>query len=220
MATLVIWDLDGTVTRSEPWIIASYQYAARASGLPIPDEKTLRKYMCGGLLGHLYELFGKDGEEALKLARDYRSYYVEHCLDRVEMFEGFPEVFGVLKNMGCRQAVATMKLETAAEELLVKLDVADYFVKIAGDNPDGTVTKEMMIRSCTETGDYDRVIMIGDCPSDMKAAKEAGVGFLAAAFGYGFPVRKCETEGIPYAEHARDIPGIVANFSDSERRFA
>lgn len=206
---LVIWDLDGTLTDSKPWIFASYRFAARNNGFPEPSDEVLDRYMCGGLQEHILALFGKTGAEAQKMADDYRSYYQEHCFDKVEFFDGAREALDTLRERGVSQAVATMKLEPAAIHLMEKLGVKDHFVRIAGSDPEGHVTKPMMIRSCMDTGKYRKVIMVGDCRSDLNAANEVGVDFIAAAFGYGLPEKKCAAEGIEYIEDIRDITKII-----------
>lgn len=209
MRTLVIWDMDGTLTESKPWIIASYRYAARMSGLPEPSEEVLSTMMCGGLFGHIEQIFGKTGPEAEEIARYYRDYYIRECAPKVQLFPGILEVLRGLNEKCVDQAVATMKLQDAAEAVLERLGISKYFKLVRGDSPEGDVTKTQMIKDCVTSGDYGRVFMIGDCPGDGKAAKEAGVPFIAALFGYGYTKERCRSEGIAYAEVPEDIPGLV-----------
>lgn len=207
--TLVIWDLDGTLTESKPWIIRSYIHILEQAGLPILSDEQFSKMLCGSLHDHIHAMFGKYGKEADEIALEYRRYYAENCFHKVELFEGVRETLEELDGMGIAQAVATMKLESAAVELLDRLGISGYFARIRGGDPSGKVTKADMIRDCMSTGEYDRVVMIGDCPSDRRAAEDAGVGFLAAAFGYGYPKEKCISEGLDFAENLSDIPKMM-----------
>lgn len=210
MTTLVIWDVDGTLADSRPWIYASYRYAARATGFPEPTDEELGRHCCGGLLDNISTLFGLTGDKARAMGDLYRSYYAEECLDRVCTFNGVPEVLRELKDQGVKQAVATMKIQSAAEDLLGKLGILDCFTKVSGADLDGRITKTQMIRSCMESIEHDRAVMIGDCPQDMQAAREAGAGFVAAMYGYGFSRERCMEEGVPYADSPRDILRLIS----------
>ena len=205
MKTLTIWDLDGTLTESRPWIIASYSHAAESMGLPVPEGKDLDTIMCGDLYSNVKRMYGLEGAPALEFARHYRTYYNENCFSRVELFDGIREMLTLLKSKGVALAVATMKTEVSAKELLERLGIADLFVMIAGADFEGTRTKCQMIRACISTGDYGKVLMIGDCPSDRRAAEQAGVRFIAASYGYGYPVDKCRKEGIKCIAAPSDI---------------
>ena len=68
MTTLIIWDFDGTLADTRPWIYASYRYAARESGFPEPSDEQLSHHCCGGIFDNLEVLFGKTGEEAEAMA--------------------------------------------------------------------------------------------------------------------------------------------------------
>ena len=205
MTTLIIWDMDGTLADTRQWIYASYRYAAKESGFPEPSDEQLSHHCCGGIFDNLEVLFGKTGEEAEAMAALYRKYYAENCMDKVCLFDGIREVVFTLKERGYAQAVATMKIQPVAQELIDNLGIGECFVKVAGTALDRKVTKTQMILDCKSAGDYDRVVMIGDCPTDMHAAKNAGAEFIAVAFGYGFPEERCISEGIDYVNSPEDI---------------
>lgn len=209
MQSLVIWDMDGTLTESKPWIIASYRYAARMARFPEPSEKLLSRMMCGGLYGHIEQIFGKTGAEADEIAKYYRDYYIRECSSKVRLFDGMREVLEELDRRGVAQAVATMKVQDAAEAVLDRLGIVHYMKAVKGDGPDGKGSKTQMIRECVAAGNYDNVVMIGDCPGDRQAALEAGVGFIAALFGYGYTEDECVSKGIKYVWTPQDILRLV-----------
>ncbi len=209
MKTLTVWDLDGTLTESRPWIISSYSHAAESMGLPVPEGEDLDTIMCGDLYSNVRRMYGLEGEKAQEFARHYRSFYNENCFHRVELFDGIREMLEILKSKGVTMAIATMKTEVSANELMDRLGISEYFVMIAGTDFEGTRTKCQMIQSCMSTGDYDKVLMIGDCPSDEKAAEQAEVRFIAAEYGYGYTAKKCEMAGIEYISRPADIVKFV-----------
>ncbi len=209
MKTLAIWDLDGTLTESRPWIISSYSHAAESMGLPVPAGRDLDTIMCGDLYSNVKRMYGLEGAEAREFAGHYRSFYNENCFHRVELFDGIREMLELLRSKGVALAVATMKVESAAKDLMERLGILEYFVMVAGADPNGTRSKCQMIQACMSTGEYDRVLMIGDCPSDEKAAEQAGVRFVAAEYGYGYTAEKCERAGIEYIRSPAEIAKFV-----------
>ena len=77
--TLVVFDVDGTLTDSRPSIYASYRHAALNAGLPIPSDDMLAHHLCGGLPDNVRELFGVEGDAASEVIGLYRRYYSEEC---------------------------------------------------------------------------------------------------------------------------------------------
>lgn len=208
-STLVIWDLDGTITDSRRCIIDSYKHSARMCGLPEPSDEFLSTMMCGGLQEHMRMIFGKTGEEADVLSRHFSEYYADHYIPEVRMFPMFPDLLELLAEKGVDQAVATMNQERVAVHVLRGMGIDGCFRHIAGADEEGKVTKTQMIRKCMSVGHYDRVFMIGDCPSDRRAAENAGVGFIAAAYSYGYTEDECRRDSIRYIVTAEDLLGIL-----------
>lgn len=207
--TLVVFDVDGTLTDSRPSIYASYRHAALNAGLPIPSDDMLAHHLCGGLPDNVRELFGVEGDAASEVIGLYRRYYSEECVGKVPLFDGMEEVLRDLRSEGYLLSVATMKIEDVATEFIRGLGLEDLFLTVAGADASGTVTKADMVRRCAREADADIVVMIGDCPQDLEGARQAGAEFIAAAYGYGFPPGKCKEEGIPYVLSPRDIPAEV-----------
>lgn len=207
--TLVVFDVDGTLTDSRPSIYASYRHAALNAGLPIPSDDMLAHHLCGGLPDNVRELFGVEGDAASEVIGLYRRYYSEECVGKVPLFDGMEEVLRDLRSEGYLLSVATMKIEDVATEFIRGLGLEDLFLTVAGADASGTVTKADMVRRCAREADADIVVMIGDCPQDLEGARQAGAEFIAAAYGYGLPPGKCKEEGIPYVLSPRDIPAEV-----------
>ena len=59
--TIILFDLDGTLTDSAPGILNSVRYACRKLGLPIPGEETRRRFLGPPLIASFRELMGLDG---------------------------------------------------------------------------------------------------------------------------------------------------------------
>ena len=75
MRKCVIFDLDGTLTRSEEGIWNCVRYAAEKLGFPVPDAATLRKFI-GPPLGWSFMVYmGMSEEMANKAVNTYRERY-------------------------------------------------------------------------------------------------------------------------------------------------
>ena len=62
--TWVLFDLDGTLTRSEEGIWNCVKYVADRMGFPVPDAETLRKFIGPPLLYSFQEYMGMSEEQA------------------------------------------------------------------------------------------------------------------------------------------------------------
>lgn len=75
MRKCVIFDLDGTLTRSEEGIWNCVRYAAEKLGFPVPDAATLRKFIGPPLGWSFMEYMGMSEEMANKAVYTYRERY-------------------------------------------------------------------------------------------------------------------------------------------------
>ena len=75
MRKCVIFDLDGTLTRSEEGIWNCVRYAAGKLGFPVPDAATLRKFIGPPLGWSFMEYMGMSEEMANKAVSTYRERY-------------------------------------------------------------------------------------------------------------------------------------------------
>ena len=82
MRKAVIFDLDGTLTRSEEGIWNCVRHAADRMGFPQPDADTLRKFVGPPLMYSFQTYMGMDEEQARAAVTAYRERYT-----RVGLFE-------------------------------------------------------------------------------------------------------------------------------------
>lgn len=198
MNGLVIFDMDGTLANTSPNIFQSYIHVAHKLMLDEPSMESLYDALGGPLPDNISKLYGLDEMETKKAVSIYRSHY--STLPVVQPYDGILDVIRLLKDMGCTLAVATLKREDFAKELLDSWGIADCFSTIVGSNQDDSLSKTMMIEKCLkDTGFSNKdAVMIGDSISDYESAKEAHVPFIAASYGFSLPARYCLQNGIQY----------------------
>ena len=210
MNRLVIFDMDGTLANTSPNIFQSYIHVAHELMIDEPDVESLYGALGGPLPDNISKLYGLDEIKTKEAVDIYRSYY--STLPAVQPYDGMLDVIRLLKNIGCTLAVATLKREDFAKDLLDKWGISDYFSVIVGSNQDDSISKTMMIEKCLmDTGfSNNDAIMIGDSISDYESAKNAHVPFIAASYGFSLPSGYCLNNGIQYVTDPVGILNLLA----------
>ena len=189
-----LFDLDGTLSRSEPGIFNCIRYALTSYDIPVPSDEVLKSFIGPSLYYSFSETIGCDSCLATKLVKKYRERYNVTGLYETDIYEGIPETLQALKNAGAMTAVATSKPLEPTKKILDKFDLAKYFDVVVGSNPDGTGSDKQFIisealkelRSLTE-GDFNikNAVMIGDRMYDIKGGHACGIDTIGVLYGYG-----------------------------------
>lgn len=170
----IIFDVDGTLTYTNQLIFDSFNHIAeKYLGRRYSDEEII-------------SLFGPTEDVILKeickvdyeLARkDYYGYYKDnHSI--AQLYEGIKTLIIDIRNAYILLSIFTGKGKTSALITLNELGLTDYFdMIISGDDVQNHKPSPEGIHKFLEMFDLDPkdVLMIGDAPSDIIAAKEAGV---------------------------------------------
>lgn len=170
----VIFDVDGTLSSTNELIFASFNHVA---------EKYLHKTLSDE---EIIALFGPPENEILetlfpeihlKVREDYYKYYKDnHSL--ANLYEGLMPLIQQLKKEGVILGIFTGKGRVATEITLRELDIFSYFsLLISGDDvikhkPSGEGIQRFLDQFSLSPDD---VLMIGDAPPDIYAARETGV---------------------------------------------
>lgn len=188
----VLFDLDGTVSRSAEGIRTSLEYAIKQLDVPMPNLDDYTLYIGPPLIDTFKNLVGLDDEQAEIGTHLYRSYYRRRGKHLNYAYDGVEELLMALKNKGCKLAVCTSKYEPFAKEILDILELSQYFDAVCGSNLDGSrKDKRDLIPYAVESlgGNFERdrekTVMIGDTYFDTKGAVACGVDFIGVEYGYG-----------------------------------
>ena len=170
----IIFDIDGTLTSTFDLIFASFNYV-------------MKKYLDRNYSNEeIISLFGPTedqildqlcGDNAEKAKEDYYNFYTENH-HMADLYPGIKELIEYIKSKKVYLSIYTGKGRKAASITLKKLEIYKYFdLMISGDevkehkpSPEGI---ELFINKFKLP--REKVLMIGDAPSDIKAAKAAGV---------------------------------------------
>ena len=197
MYRYLLFDLDGTITKSEEGIFNCIKYALDWAGIPYPEQSVFRSFIGPSLYDSFVREFGMDDAKAKEMVAKYRERYNVVGLFEAEVYDKVADTLRSLKERGCVLSVATSKPTEPTLRILEKFDVRKYFDVVVGSNPDGTGSDKKNIisqvlaslekdHSLTEemikTG---RVAMIGDRRYDIEGGKACGLQTIGVLYGYG-----------------------------------
>lgn len=170
----IIFDIDGTLTSTNDLIFAAFNHVA---------SKYLNKKLTND---EIIALFGPTedaileemfGDNILNARIDYYKFYKdEHHL--ADIFPGIKEILEIIKSRNIPLGIFTGKGRKSSLITLEALNIDKYFnLIVTGDDvvnhkPSG----EGILKFVNEFNlEKEKVLMIGDSVSDIKASREAGV---------------------------------------------
>lgn len=180
---VVLFDLDGTLTRSHPGIVASAKHTLDAMG--VDDQGRDLTFFVGPPLYESFRSLGLDDESAREAIRIFRAKYEVEGWADAAVFPGVPALLRSLKARGAFLGVVTAKPTVQAERVLKGFDLWKYFDRVTStDVRDDHCDKAELIRRALPEK-YGRACMVGDRMFDMEGAVGAGVDGIGALYGYG-----------------------------------
>jgi pyrophosphatase PpaX len=201
----VLFDLDGTLVDTVPFILESVRHAFDGYGCCPTDAEwiagigtPLRTQLAGfaRCAGDIEDLFNR-----------YRAYWLAHHDERTAPFPGAVEVVRALAEAGHPLGVVTAKNEQGALRTLAHTGLLAYVTAIVGadtcanakPHPEPVLLAlSRLDRAPTEA------LMLGDSPHDLAAARAAGAVSVAALWG------ACGREVLAaHADHLLDRVGAL-----------
>ncbi len=204
---LIIFDMDGTLTDSWPGMQYCYNKTFQEYGREDMTEDEFLSGFVGNLTDNLRVMLHLDGEELEKAVAVFREHYRERGHALSKPFPGVLELIRELHAEGYAIGIATMIYRPYALDILDELKISDCIDIVEGSDMRGERPKADMIRNCMGHvgASQEDTLMIGDGFNDQKAAEKTGVGFIAAAYGYGITVDNCLEYGYEYVSEPGDL---------------
>lgn len=185
----VLFDLDGTLIDSAPDLGAAADKMRTDRGLaPLPLER-YRPMAGAGARGMLGAAFGISPEhpEFLVLREEFFTNYALCMTERTTIFDGVPELVSQLLKRQMAWGVVTNKSARFTEPLTRRLPLfATAGAVVSGDTtPHAKPHPAPLIEAASRLGlAPQECIYVGDDERDIVAGLAAGMGTVAAAYGY------------------------------------
>ena len=176
------------------------------------EEKPLEFFRpCAGPpLTEAFQLLGIPDEDIPRGCAAYRSRYKEYGIYQCELYDGILDTLHRLKNAGVRLGIASSKADYIITAILGDRKMSDLFSTVSATPfTEKHITKQELIETAmTSLGESDRsrTVMCGDRFYDAEGAEQAGVDFIAAAYGFA---PEGELQQYPYVFWADNAAGIA-----------
>jgi phosphoglycolate phosphatase len=207
----MFFDLDGTLIDPKIGITRSLQYALRRLKLRVPHEDELTWCIGPPLRSSLVKILG-DNSLADKAVSLYRERFSETGIYESTVYEGIVETLAALIHPNRRLFVATSKLQTFAERIIVNFNLAPYFEGVFGAEMDGTrADKTELLKHALDIGHVDpaQAVMVGDRSYDIIGARNNGMLALGVLYGYGSKEELAQAGARYLCEKPQDVLAYV-----------
>jgi phosphoglycolate phosphatase/pyrophosphatase PpaX len=179
----VIFDFDGTLADTFPICIEAFRQAAEPFvGRLLSDQEIISTFGPSEE-GAAERLTPGHGSECLRAF--YEHYERLHACCR-EPFEGIRELLADLRSFDLRVGLVTAKGLKSLEISLAAIGLTGVFDHIETGCPHGACKPEGILKELAAFDlSQDEAVYVGDAPSDVKAAREAGVPIIAVTWAGG-----------------------------------
>ena len=174
----IIFDLDGTISKSAPGILNAFEYALDKMG------NDLYKYIGPPLRDSFVKELGEDLAD--QGADFYREYYFKKGLFETEIYDGIKDLIENLNSGSYKIFLATSKGEESSKKILDYFGILDYFSYVSGSENNKNIKKKVIDHLLKENNlKSSESIMIGDRYYDIEAANNLEIKTIAVTYGYG-----------------------------------
>lgn len=209
----ILFDLDGTLTDSEPGIVNSVRYALRSFGMEA-EPATLRSFIGPPLYDSFRGTMGMSDADAKRAVDTYRVYFRDKGIFENAPYPGVPEMLEALCAAGRRLIVATSKPEVFAKRIAEHFGFAGALEGVYGADMEGKRSSKIdVIRyAMRERGIApSSAVMVGDRKYDITGAREAGLADIGVLYGYGSREELVEAGATRLAASVADLREMLSS---------
>lgn len=186
--SIILFDLDGTLTDPREGITRSVQYALAKLGIDEPDLTALEHFIGPPLLQCFMSTYALDEATGWQAVNYYRERFRVTGLYENQVFDGVEALLATLVAQGRTLYVATSKPTVFAEEIARHFGFDHYFKRIYGSELDGTRTNKVELLAHVLESERlapHSTLMIGDRKHDLIGARRNGLQAVAVGYGFG-----------------------------------
>ncbi|HEY1075926.1 MAG TPA: HAD-IA family hydrolase [Fontimonas sp.] len=188
-ASVVLFDLDGTLIDTAPDLGAAANHVRERAGLPplpLIEYRPVASAGARGLLGHALGITPEHAD--FPAQRDlFLNHYRANIAQRSELFDGVAELLDALRSLGKRWGVVTNKPAWLTAPLLAEFgDLGDSACNVSADQvARPKPAPDSLLFACAQLGVAPgECLYVGDDLRDIDAGRAAGMPTVAAGWGY------------------------------------
>lgn len=207
--TTVLFDLDGTLTKSEEGITKTAIYAAEKMGFTGFTQEQFKAFIGPPLFDSFRTVVGMTDEQANRAIDYYHERFERVGWAENEVYAGIPALLRSLKKNGARVAIVTAKPQIFAERIAKKFGFAPYLDDVIGpglDNKDSS--KAALVRRGVEAFGGS-VVMVGDRRFDIEGGRANGVDTVGVCYGYGTEEELVSADATHIAHTVEELTDIL-----------
>lgn len=210
----VFFDLDGTLLDTLGDLTASVNHVLSVMGYPPRTKEEIRSFIGDGFAMLIKRACPSitSAEDAEKAYALFAEYYSVHLADTTVPYGGIPELIERLYAEGYPMAVVSNKRDNAVKYLTEKFFGTRIPVAL-GER--GGNTRKPSPALCFEAAQKlgvpcESVLYVGDSPSDIQTAVNAGMVPAAVTWGFRTGQQLAEKGGARLADTAEELYGIIS----------
>ncbi len=183
---LIIFDWDGTLIDTIPWIVSCLQNAAIVCGCAVPGVQAAQNVIGLSINKAVSALFPEADEQMQqRLIVSYSEAYLSKQLSKDDLFFGVYDMLVQLRQDGFQLAVATGKTRLGLQKALQDTGTGDLFFATrcadeTASKPDPKMVKEIIAHAGVSE---ERVLMVGDSIHDLQMAVNAKIAAIGVSCG-------------------------------------
>ncbi|MCQ4022685.1 MULTISPECIES: HAD family hydrolase [unclassified Ruminococcus] len=190
MYKCVVFDLDGTLVNSLYDLADSVNKALEAYGLPSHPYDAYKYFVGNGRAKLIERAMGeasKDDKLYSLVTKTYDDYYLVHCLDKTEPYDGIVDMLSRLQQNGVKINVLSNKPDEFVKNMLdklfsgIKFDVAWGKMADFPTKPDPSSVLALINELSVSKSEC---IYVGDSNVDVITARNAGLDFCGVLWGF------------------------------------
>jgi pyrophosphatase PpaX len=206
----ILFDLDGTLVDTVPFILAAVRHAFDGYGRCPTDAEWIAGI--GTPLRTQLGTFVRGPDDVEPLFQRYRTFWLANHDERTRAFPGALEVVGGLAAAGHPVGVVTAKIEQGALRTLAHVGLLPHVQAIVGADSCARSKPhpEPVLLALSRLGrPVEEALLLGDSPHDVAAAKAAGTVAVGALWGACDHATLAAAGADHLLEHVRGLPPLV-----------
>jgi len=181
---LIIFDLDGTLYKTETSVVPAVRKALQEIHAPIPEEDEIKAFIGRPMDEFCYTLLGdRDGHRFQRFRDAVRLYEREEICRNPQPYPGIITVLEHLAQDGHELAICSNASVEYIQLVLDRCHITKYFTHIKGR--EDHQSKADRVADLLETLLPSEGVVIGDTFEDVEAAKAHHLPSIVVQWGYG-----------------------------------